>query len=86
MTKPRLTLNDHTKLGQSLASMRDELVKHQTQVCSAYPQTGPESGSSKKITAALKALDAARVALEESLFNDYPAYATPAIYYPNRDR
>lgn len=82
MTKPRLTHEEHADLGRTLAGIRDELTRRATQLGNAYPQTGPEAAPRQKLTAAVRAIDEARSALDSALFREHPGTADPAVYWP----
>ncbi|MFE9850311.1 hypothetical protein ACFYPN_16075 [Streptomyces sp. NPDC005576] len=80
--KTKLTADEHADLGRQLAVMRDELSRIQVQLSGAYAQTGPAALPMRKVIAARTALDAARSALENALFQEYPGSAT-TVYYPH---
>jgi hypothetical protein len=86
MAKPRLTLDQHRRLGRLLADLRDELQHHAVTLNNAYPTSGPDAFPAAKLTAAYKAIDEARSALDSALFREHPAGATPTAYYPPRQR
>ncbi|MFJ8934211.1 hypothetical protein ACIRL0_00615 [Streptomyces sp. NPDC102365] len=83
MPKPRLTHDQHTSLGRTLAAIRDELTHRTTQLANTYPQTGPEALPARKLRAAASALDSARSALDSALFREHPDQAETTVYYPH---
>lgn len=85
MTKPRLTLEEHKELGLALAVMRDDLVRYSTMLANAYPVAGPEAKPHRKLESAYAAIDEARCALENALFDEHRGAET-SVYYPDSDR
>lgn len=83
MAKPRLTHGQHADIGRTLAAIRDELTHRTGQLKNAYPQTGPEALPARKVTAATRALDEARSALDSALFREHPDTAETTVYYPH---
>ncbi|WP_406360337.1 hypothetical protein OID55_11000 [Streptomyces sp. NBC_00715] len=83
MTKPRLTLEEHTDLGRTLAGIRDELLHRATQIAHAYPRSGVEGAPYKRLQAALHELDIARTELDHALFREHPHTGETTIYYPH---
>lgn len=83
MTKPRLTADEHTHLGHRLAAMRDELTTLYVQLANAYPQTGLEAASARKLEKARQAIDDARGDLENALYREHPEQAATSVYYPH---
>jgi hypothetical protein len=81
MTKPRLTFDEHVEMGRALYRIREELMARCVQLGNAYPRSGPESVSLRKLNAVLDALDDARSALENALFRDHPRDAETSVYY-----
>ncbi|MEU1088936.1 hypothetical protein ABZ401_19235 [Streptomyces sp. NPDC005892] len=81
--KTKLTADEHADLGRRLAVMRDELSRIQVQLSGAYPQTGPAALPIRQVIAARTALDKARSALDNALFEEYPAVAKTTVYYPH---
>lgn len=83
--KPRLSPQQHTDMGRTLAAIRDELNRRVTQLKNAYPQTGPEGVPTRRLAAALRALDNARNDLDNALFREHPNAAAPTAYYPHSE-
>ncbi|MFC9758866.1 hypothetical protein [Streptomyces sp. NPDC056921] len=81
--KQKLTVEEHTQLGQRLAVMRDELATLQVQLASAYPRTGPAAAPARNLEKARKAIDEARSDLENALYREYPEQAATTIYHPH---
>lgn len=82
MTKSRLSQEQHTELGRALAAIHDELIHRTVQLDNAYPVAGPEAVPARKLDAAIRAVNQARNALENALFNEHPNTATTRTYYP----
>lgn len=82
-TKPRLTADEHTDLGHTLAGIRDELTHRRTQLLTAYPKTGPQARPASHLAAAVNAIDAARAALENLCTAEHPDTADTTAYYPS---
>jgi hypothetical protein len=80
--KPKLTFDEHVEMGLALASMRDELLHRHVQLANAYPRSGPPAVPAKKLNAAVNAIDEARSALENALFQEHPGPAETTVYYP----
>lgn len=83
MAKPRLTRDQHTDLGRTLAAIRDELTHRTAQLENAYPRTGPEAHPARKLATAARAVDGARHALDSALFREHPDTAETTVYYPH---
>jgi hypothetical protein len=82
--KPGLSRDEHTALGEDLATMRDQLGKIAVQLGHAYPQAVSELA-----IAAQAAVDALRCELDSIVFREYPDFKHPGnarVYYPARDR
>jgi hypothetical protein len=82
MTKLRLTQQEHTELGHTLAGVRDELLRRHVQLCNAYPRSGEEGRPATLLGRALDALDAARTELDHAVFREHPRTAQTTDYYP----
>ncbi|MET9053265.1 hypothetical protein ABZW50_19185 [Streptomyces bacillaris] len=82
MTKPRLTVEEHTQLGAHLAKISRELTPLTVQVANAYPKSGPDSTPVRHLQQALDALNKARSALDDALLREHPQEGKPAMYYP----
>ncbi|WP_155353312.1 hypothetical protein [Acrocarpospora macrocephala] len=82
MTKRGLTHPEHLRLGQVLSGVRNQLLHEQVSLLNAYPQTGPRAFPAKQLEAAIEAVDAARRALEDAVFQEHPAVAEPYDYFP----
>jgi hypothetical protein len=82
MTKPALSRDEHTKLGEELAVMRDRLVTISVQLSEAYPN--------KIADLAVRAqtdIDRLRLKLDDIVFREYPGLSTKGnagVYYPQR--
>ncbi|MER6738232.1 hypothetical protein [Streptomyces puniciscabiei] len=81
MTKPRLTKEEHVEIGRQLAIMQSQLAHLHTKLANAYPLQGKEATPMRKVGAVEKALEAARYALENALFDDHPE-ADTSVYFP----
>lgn len=81
--KPRLTPEQHTDLGRTLAGIRDELRHRSTQLANAYPRTGRESVVGKKLEDAVDALEEARCALDNAFAQEHPGSFEATAYYPD---
>lgn len=79
MTKPGLSLLEHSNLGQVLADIARELVQRDCQVANAYPRASIQA---RKLSAATEALNAARAALDSALAQEHPNEFSPEVYYP----
>ncbi|KPI02911.1 hypothetical protein OK074_5061 [Actinobacteria bacterium OK074] len=86
MTKRGLSHPEHLRLGQVLSGVRDQLVREQVTLSNAYPRTGPRAFPAKRLEVAIEALDAARTALDDAVFQEHPAVAETFDYYPNTER
>uniref|UniRef100_A0AAU2AEC1 Uncharacterized protein n=1 Tax=Streptomyces sp. NBC_00093 TaxID=2975649 RepID=A0AAU2AEC1_9ACTN len=82
MTKRGLPHPDHLRLGQILSGVRNQLLREQVALHNAYPQAGMRALPAKQLGAAIKALDTARNALENAVFEEHPALAETSDYYP----
>lgn len=81
--KPKLTFEEHAAMGQTLASLRRQLMQCYTTLANAYPQSGPEAVPGKKLMQAAEAVDVARDALEKAVFREHPDDAETSTYYPH---
>ncbi|WP_406740748.1 hypothetical protein [Streptomyces atratus] len=81
--KQKLTVEEHTQLGQRLACIRDELTALHVQLAIAYPRTGLEAAPARNLVKARKAVDEARRDLENALYREHPEHAATTIYYPH---
>jgi hypothetical protein len=82
MTKRGLPHPEHLHLGQVLSGVRNHLVHEQTGLVNAYPRAGPRAFPAKQLQAAIDALDEARTALENAVFEEHPAVDETHDYYP----
>ncbi|MFF3451518.1 hypothetical protein ACFYXJ_30730 [Streptomyces sp. NPDC002667] len=82
MTKRGLPHPEHLRLGQVLSGMRSQLLREQGALQNAYPRTGPRAFPAKQLEVAIEAVDAARRALEDAVFEEYPAVAEVYDYFP----
>ena len=82
MTKPRLAPDEHEELGRVLAGISDELQHRSIQLANAYPRSGPEAVPGKALEAAVRAIDDARHALEDALYQEHPLSAETSVYFP----
>lgn len=82
-TKTRLTPDDHTDMGRTLAAIRDELIHRRVRLENAYPRTGTSGLPARKLAAAARALDEARSVLDSALFREHPDTAETTVYYPH---
>lgn len=82
MTKRGLPHPEHLRLGQVLSGLRSQLVHEQTGLVNAYPRTGPRAFPAEQLQVAIDALDAARSALENAVFDEHPEVAETYDYYP----
>jgi hypothetical protein len=80
--KPRLTVDEHIEMGLALTSLRDELQRRYVQLANAYPQSGTPAIPAKKLEQAVDAIDAARTALENAMYQEHPQTADTSVYYP----
>lgn len=80
--KAGLTLERHREIGAELAQIRDRLVTLACEIGNAYPVTSPQSRAAAK---AWPAVDSLRSLLDNTVFMEYPAEASPAIYYGQRN-
>ncbi|MGW2401731.1 hypothetical protein ACWCYY_34780 [Kitasatospora sp. NPDC001664] len=81
--KPGLTHDEHLRLGQVLAGIRDQLQHERVTLLGAYPKSGPVSLPAQRLQAAIKAVDEARYALENTNFTENPEQASTSDYFPN---
>lgn len=81
--KPKLTFEEHTEMGQALASMRDELLRRRVHLANAYPESGQSGVPAKKLDVAVRAIDEARDELENALYREHPEMAQTTVYYPH---
>lgn len=82
MTKRGLSHPEHLRLGQVLSGVRTQLLHEQVALENAYPRTGPRAFPAKQLGAAIDAVDAARRALENAVFEEHPAAAEVYDYFP----
>lgn len=80
MTKPRLTFEEHDRLGGRLAEIRHELLTLSTQLSNAYPRSGRESVPAKKLAEARQVLGEALHSLEDRLYEEHPRQASTDVY------
>lgn len=85
MTKRGITHPEHLRLGQILSGVRTQLFHEQAALETAYPRTGPRAAPAKQLQVAIDALDAARSALDDAVFEEHPAVADTHDYYPYED-
>ncbi|AJT63237.1 hypothetical protein T261_1551 [Streptomyces lydicus] len=62
--------------------MRVQLLHEQVALANAYPRTGPRAFPAEQLEVAIEALDAARGALENAVFEEHPAVAETYDYFP----
>lgn len=82
MTKRGLPHPEHLRLGQILSGVRAQLLHEQVALANAYPRTGPRAFPAKQLEVAIEALDAARRALENAVFEEHPEVAETYDYFP----
>lgn len=82
MTKRGLPHPEHLRLGQVLSGVRAQLLHEQVALENAYPWTGPRAFPAKQLEVAVEALDAARRALENAVFEEHPEVAATEDYFP----
>lgn len=85
MTKRGLPHPEHLRLGQVLSGVRSQLVHEQTGLVNAYPRTGPRALPAEHLQVAIEALDQARMALENAVFDEHPGVAATHDYYPDEE-
>jgi hypothetical protein len=85
MTKPRLSIEEHRKLGLRLAVVRDELLHLGTQLTNAYSRSGPEAVPASKLDEALAAVELARSELDNAYFREHPQQTDTTAYYPHAE-
>ncbi|MEU2755951.1 hypothetical protein ACH4GG_27365 [Streptomyces albidoflavus] len=83
--KPKLTFEEHLEMGRALKVARNDLLNRQVTLANAYPRSGQPGVPSKKLEAAVRAIDEARSALDNAVFNEHPGQADTKVYYPNLD-
>ncbi|MCZ1006535.1 hypothetical protein [Streptomyces lydicus] len=85
MTKRGLPHPEHLRLGQVLSGVRTQLLHEQVALLNAYPQTGPRAFPAKQVEVAIEALDAARRALENAVFEEHPEVVKVHDYFPQEE-
>ncbi|MEU6412679.1 hypothetical protein [Microbispora sp. NPDC046933] len=83
MTKRGLSHPEHLRMGQVLSGVRDQLLHERVALLNAYPRTGPRAFPAEQLEVAIEALDAARRALENAVFEEHPALAETSDYFPD---
>jgi hypothetical protein len=82
MTKTKLTLQEHQKIGEALKTFRNErLIHYVASIQNATPLNSPQS---KAVQKALNAIDELRNVMDELVYQDYFGEigdAFKAIYY-----
>lgn len=81
--KPGLTPRQHADLGAELAALRDAVLHRSVLVSNAYPNASKQA---VELAKALKALDAARCALDNALYREDPDGFEASVYYPGDAR
>jgi len=81
--KQKLTLEQHREIGTELKRIREYLMHVSILAAKSY---GVASKAHRRLDRAYISTDKARSTMDSQCFNDYPADATPQIYYPPNDR
>lgn len=83
--KTPLTRDEHVDMGRTLAGIHSELTRRLVQLEWAYSRTGRDGEAVRKVSAAVRALDEARSALDSVVCREYSDDGATAVYYPPRE-